>query len=84
MAHVTDFDVWHISEEAVSVNMVVATLNKNTEIARKSIIALVETLAEEPSCNCNESLREAIITNREKVDPGAKKQLELLISKYLK
>ncbi len=84
MAHVTDFDVWHMSEEAVSVNMVIATLNRNTEIARKSIIALVETLPETPACTCDDTLREAIITRPELIDPSATKRLALLLNKYLK
>ncbi len=30
MAHVTDYDVWHVNEMPVTVEMVVQTLNKNT------------------------------------------------------
>ncbi len=36
MAHVTDFDCWHVSEEAVTVEMVVNTLQKNTRTAQKA------------------------------------------------
>ena len=35
MAHVTDYDVWHVSEAPVSVEMVIQTLNKNTEVAQE-------------------------------------------------
>ena len=30
MAHVTDYDVWHIDKAPVSVDMVIRTLNQNT------------------------------------------------------
>ena len=33
MAHVTDYDVWHESEAPVTVEMVIQTLNKNTQKA---------------------------------------------------
>ena len=41
MAHVTDYDVWHVSEEPVTVEMVIAVLNKNTEIAQQAIRNIV-------------------------------------------
>ncbi len=37
MAHVTDYDVWHETEEPVSVEMVIRTLAANTAIAHESI-----------------------------------------------
>ncbi len=37
MAHVTDYDVWRTSTEPVSVEMVIQTLNKNTQAAQQAI-----------------------------------------------
>jgi 5'-methylthioadenosine phosphorylase len=37
MAHVTDYDVWHVSEKPVTVEMVIQTLNQNTVIAQKAV-----------------------------------------------
>ena len=37
MAHVTDYDVWHTSEEAVTVEIVIETLTRNTKIAHRAI-----------------------------------------------
>jgi 5'-methylthioadenosine phosphorylase len=34
MAHVTDYDVWHMSEEPVTVEMVIKVLMANTEVAK--------------------------------------------------
>ena len=85
MAHVTDYDVWHVSEEAVSVDMVVRTLHHNTELAQRTLVRLVDMLdKEEPeTCGCEHALENAFITNREKIDPAAKDKLRLLVSKYL-
>lgn len=83
MAHVTDYDVWHISEEAVSVDMVIKTLKENTEVAQKSIIALVENLTTKRACNCENALSTALITNRDSISQETKSKLKLLTGKYL-
>jgi 5'-methylthioadenosine phosphorylase len=36
MAHVTDYDVWHVSETPVTVDMVMQTLHKNTSLAQNA------------------------------------------------
>lgn len=82
MAHVTDYDVWHLTEEAVSVDMVVKTLKKNTEIAQKAIIQLVEQLPAQTSCECSSALKDAIITSPECIPPETLKKVELLVGRY--
>ena len=85
MAHVTDYDVWHVNEEAVSVDLVVNTLHKNTEIAQKTILSLVEKLPEKRTCTiCSSALENSIITKKDKISPQVKEKLGLLVDKYLK
>ncbi|MDP1715921.1 MAG: S-methyl-5'-thioadenosine phosphorylase [Anaerolineales bacterium] len=84
MAHVTDYDVWHESESPVTVEMVIQTLNKNTEIAQKAIRNLVRNLNKERACNCEQALAAALITNPKVVPAKTRKKLDLLISKYIK
>jgi len=83
MAHVTDYDVWHITEEPVSVEMVVRTLMQNTEVAQKAIQILVENFDETFQCNCNHALADAIITQRERIPVETAQKLDLLVHKYL-
>lgn len=83
MAHVTDYDVWHQSEEAVSVDMVIKTLHKNTEIAQQTITTLVAQLGESENCSCQNALETAIITRRDAIPAETKKKLDLLLKKYL-
>lgn len=83
MAHVTDYDVWHQSEEAVSVDMVIKTLHKNTEIAQQTITTLVAQLGESENCSCQNALETAIITKRDAIPAETKKKLDLLLKKYL-
>ncbi len=83
MAHVTDYDVWHETEETVTVEAVVKNLLANAEVAKQAIQNLVPTLPEERICACRHALRDAIITNRNAIPEQVKKDLGLLIGKYL-
>ncbi len=83
MAHVTDYDVWHETEETVTVEAVVKNLLANAEVAKQAIQNLVPMLPEKRTCDCQHALREAIITNRDAIPEQVKKDLGLLIGKYL-
>ena len=84
MAHVTDYDVWHISEAPVSVEMVIQTLNKNTRAAQEAIRQLLTSLPEERPCICDSALASAIITHPASIPPVTRQKLDLLVKKYLK
>lgn len=83
MAHVTDYDVWHESESPVTVEMVIQTLNKNTEIAQDAIRNLVRTMNHNRTCNCGQALQTALITNPKVIPAETRKKLDLLVGKYL-
>lgn len=82
MAHVTDYDVWHVSEDPVSVEMVVRTLLHNTEIAQNAVRLLVENLEEE-DCECQHALKDSIITAHDRIPRETREKLDLLIGKYI-
>jgi 5'-methylthioadenosine phosphorylase len=84
MAHVTDYDVWHLSEESVNVDLVVKTLEQNTEVAQKTVINLVSLLDDQQDCACNHTLENAIITNRKSISDKSIKNLGILLEKYYK
>lgn len=83
MAHVTDYDVWHISEEPVTVEMVIRTLQKNTQIAQDGLRNLVTLLAEKRDCDCQNALAPALITNPKVIPAVTRQRLSLLVDKYL-
>lgn len=83
MAHVTDYDVWHVSEESVTVDIVIRTLNKNIALAQDTIKKMVDLIDPASSCQCEYALENALITNPEMIDPEKRDQLRLLINKYL-
>ena len=83
MAHVTDYDVWHIREEPVTVEKVIEILNRNTEIARQAVRNLARRLSPERPCECPEALASAIITAPGAIPDETRARLGLLVNKYL-
>lgn len=83
MAHVTDYDVWHISEQPVTVDMVIEILNRNTQVAQQAVRNLVRSLSEERTCACSSALATALITNKEAIPGETRQRLGLLVDKYL-
>lgn len=84
MAHVTDYDVWHTSEEPVTVERVIEILNRNTQVAQEAVRNLVRQLKPERPCECGQALANALITHREVIPPATRERLGLLVDKYFK
>jgi 5'-methylthioadenosine phosphorylase len=92
MAHVTDYDVWHVSEQPVTVEMVIEVLNKNTTVAQQAISYLARDLNPDTTtsvslkrdCECPRALATALITARDKIAPKSRQRLGILVDKYLK
>ncbi len=83
MAHVTDYDVWHVSEAPVTVEMVIQTLNKNTAIAQEAVRILASQLKPERDCDCEHALSTALITHKDAIPADTRHKLDLLVKKYL-
>ncbi len=84
MAHVTDYDVWHISAVPVTVDMVIQTLNNNTAVAQESIRLLVKNLDKPSACKCDSALSDALITNPAVVPAATRARLDPIVGKYFK
>jgi 5'-methylthioadenosine phosphorylase len=83
MAHVTDYDVWHISEQPVTVEIVIEILNRNTRIAQQAIANIVQATPIDRNCGCGRALADALITQRDKIPTATSERLKLLVGKYL-
>lgn len=83
VAMVTDYDVWHESEESVSVEVVMRTLRQNVEAGRNLIRALVETASTSPPCACGNALAGAISTDPAFIESATKARLGIIASRYL-
>jgi 5'-methylthioadenosine phosphorylase len=84
IALVTDYDCWHPDHDAVTVDMVIATLLQNAKTAQQLIAEAVETLPAERPCGCGRALQSAIITRPEAIPASVMQELAPIVGKYLK
>lgn len=78
LAMVTDYDVWHDSEEDVSVEVVSSNLRANSESARAIVQQFVAGGLPERACGCGSALEHAIMTASEQVPLNARSWIRLL------
>jgi 5'-methylthioadenosine phosphorylase len=83
VAMVTDYDCWHESHDAVTVDQILATMGKNVENAQRVVREAVRTIGDSRACSCGHALRHAILTSRDAITAQAKERLGLLIGKYV-
>ena len=84
MNHVTDYDVWHETEEAVSVEQLIEILNKNTVKAQTALRNLVADFDTQEKCQHHYALASALITDPSKIPSEKLDKLSLLVDKYYK
>ena len=83
MAHVTDYDVWHVSEEPVTVEMVIEILLRNTSLAQEAVRNLCANLSGNRTCSCSSALASALITQPDMIPASTRQRLGALLDKYL-
>ncbi len=84
IALATDYDCWHHSEEAVTVEAVLAVMKHNIETSKALISEAVRLLSGPRACACGEALRNAIMTPEKLIPAKTKKDLAPIIGKYMK
>ena len=83
IAMVTDYDCWHPDHDAVTVDMVVATLLQNARTAQQLIASAVEQVPAQRACACGSALAAALLTRPELVPAGVKEELAPIIGRYM-
>jgi len=83
IALATDYDCWHHSEEAVTVEAVLDVMRRNIETSKALIREAVRLLPATRSCGCGDALRNAIMTPEKLIPVKTKKDLAVIIGKYL-
>jgi len=84
LAAVTDYDCWREAEEAVSVEIIIDNLKKNVKNAKAILRDVVAKIPPERTCACKDALKFAIITDPKSISKNVKKNLGLLIGRYIK
>ncbi len=83
LAAVTDYDCWYEAEESVTVEMIIANLNKNIDHAKKILKQAIPQVGGLKHFSAVGTMQFAVITQRDVIPEQKKKQLEVLVGKYL-
>ncbi len=83
MAMVTDYDCWKEDGEQVTVEAVIANLNRNRDLAKQIIRDVIPRIPESRPCVCADSLHNAIMTRPGSIGTEAREKLDPIIGKYL-
>lgn len=83
---VTDYDVWHETEEPVTVEMVMDNMRWNIDNANAIIKKAVAVLppGRNGECECAHALKNCIVTQSDHIPEKKKEDLKFIIGKYIK
>lgn len=79
IALATDYDCWHVSEEQVSVEAVMAVMSKNVATARRALGELAAILPDPKTSRAHGALRGAVMTAPGASTPEARARLRWLM-----
>jgi len=83
LAMVTDYDSWKVDEAHVTVEMVIANLQRNAAQAKEIVRRVLPQIPSEPGCSCQRALENAILTDKKLWPAKTRTELEPLRGKDL-
>ena len=83
LAAITDYDCWHPSHESVTIEMIIANLNNNVSNAKKILKAAIAKLGKVTKFSAEGTLKYKIMTQRDVIPGKIKKDLNIIIGKYV-
>lgn len=84
LAAITDYDCWHPEHASVTIDLVVKNLNKNIENAKKILATAIKNIPDREDCRCSDALKYAIVTDKKFIPAKIKKDLNIIIGRYIK
>lgn len=84
IALATDYDCWHDGHDDVSVDAVIAIVQKNARLARRVVARAVTKVPEVHDCIAANAMEYAIMTDHSTISAEQKQQLAPLLRKYVK
>jgi 5'-methylthioadenosine phosphorylase len=82
-ALVTDYDCWHETEEAVTVEAVLGTLRRNVALAKQILRSAMPSLANPIDCPCHRPFDTALLTAPNRIPSAVRKNLAVLVDRAL-
>ncbi len=84
IALATDYGCWNEAAGDVEADQTLAVLKQNVDLARRIIRRVATRLPNERSCGCRAALKNAILTDRQKIPAKIARDLKPIIGKYIK
>ncbi len=81
---ISDYDCWYERYDSVTVEMIISVVRQNVDTSKNIIRSASQLIPPRRDCACKDALGTAIVTAPEYIPAEKKKDLELLIGKYLK
>lgn len=82
MAMVTDYDCWKTDEQHVTVEMIIANLNRNADQAKAIVKQVIPKIPAEPGWPCHRALESAIMTDKKLWPRKTATDLKPIIGRY--
>jgi 5'-methylthioadenosine phosphorylase len=79
----TDYDCWHEHHDAVTVEAVIAVMQRNVAMAKNIIVELASAVPDPTASPAVHALRGAIITDPDTISADVREKLRPLIGKYI-
>jgi len=83
IALATDYDCWYKGHEEVTASAVIQIITKNVEKAQEIIKIAVGSMDTKNPCACAQAMKNAIMTNRERIPEETRKKLAIIVGEYL-
>lgn len=83
IAFATDYDCWHEEAGDVTIGEILRILAQSTKTAQRAIRYALRHLPGARECLCANALKYALITAKKHIPEKTKKDLELIIGKYM-
>lgn len=83
IALATDYDCWHETQEAVTVEAILATLHHNVALAKSMLKYVVPSVADAQACVCHRALDNAIVTAPTRISAAVRKKFGILTRRVL-
>jgi 5'-methylthioadenosine phosphorylase len=83
LAMATDYDCWYADHDSVTVEMVIANLRANAELATQIVRTTAERVAAlRPASPAHSALRDGLMTAKEQVPLATRRKLDLFTAPY--
>ncbi len=84
VACVSDYDSWHDDLGEVRIEEIIEILSQNVDRAKQIIRIAAMNIPESRDCNCVKALENAIVTDPAVISDEARRDLDLIIGKYIR